>query len=309
MTNSVFDKTINALLNRMSKLQGRLEIDVMGINCREILIHNRRLDVLKKHIDLLKQELGETRDRYLKSQRLLRITELLVNRVMKISLTLIAFLSTILGLYLAEISLNLKTISHIVPGFVSLENLPYVSFTIGILIGIFSIMFSTINWRYRSRLSILVGEYDYFKKKYTDLVNRLSVLEREYEFSYKYRLKPRSLHLCKCYEEYSSFRDNILCLIQLLTNLNNCSDINCFNNYVREIAQSLNKIGSVRKICDSIFTDEYRLIVETKCSQISENIYSECYVRITLGARDYNLDIGKFLLDKYNDLLKNKEFT
>lgn len=302
MIYSLFEKTISELMSRLDKLISRLEVDMSGINCREILIHNKRLSVLKKNLDILKKQEYDLKKQYLKYRELHIFYKIVLGRIIRIGFILIIFLSVFLTLYFIEAVLGFQTISYILPSICSKENLPFVATITASSIGVLSIVISISYGLYRRRSIVINREYENSERKYMNLVNRINIIEREIEKSYKYMLMPRATCLCKCHVELVEFREKIWFLNKLLQEIRECSSITCFNQYLRELVKIIDKLKELSKLCNTAFTEEYRISLDIVCDSGEEGVLNNCCLKITIGSKEYLLIVDKYLTNIRNSL-------
>lgn len=292
---TIFEKTLNDLMNTINRMYSRLEVDISGINCREILIHNKRIDIFKKYLEKFKNEESVVREKYFKYEYLLKMNKQVLGRVVKISFSLIVLLSVFASLYATEAITGVQTLSYIFPNLVRREMLPTVVSSTGLLIGVLSVVFSLTFGLYRKRSILLNREYSLLKKKYFDLINRINIIEREYEKSYKYRVMLYETYLCKCYIELTEFREKIWLINRLINELKNCTSTSCYNHYYNELLKTIVELKEINRLCDTVFTDEYRVSVETMCNVSGGSSLNNCYVKITIRGKEHSLDIGNYL--------------
>lgn len=292
---NIFEKTISDLMKTINRLYGRLEVDISGIGCREVLVHNKRIDIIKRNIEKLRDEERVVRDRYLKCERSLYLNKQVIGRVVKTSFALIVILSLFVSIYAVEAILGIQIVSSILPGFVSREYLPIVASASGILIGVLSIVFSASYRIYHRRSTVLSKEYSLLKNKHRELINRIQILEREYEKSYRYRIMPYEFNICRCYTEFTEFREKMWLITRLISELRSCSSNEFYNHYLGELIKSINEFKNISSVCDTVFSNEYSVFIETLCNSDENSILNNCCIKITIRGKEYLLDISSYL--------------
>gem|GEM_PF-7122531 len=300
-------KIFNKIMERIERLHSRLEAEVAGLACAEILRHARRIEVLKKNIDKLSREDLKLRHEYQRVYRAIRKYHLYTRRLVRTAVTLIVIIALIMAFSVLENNFHIVPLpSELAYIFENPLMFPVVM-TVGASLIVILVVLTTFTWisflRKYNIHELKKKELDIRRKYHYDVSKRLNILRSELEKSMIKTSSVKTIKICRCYEEFSMLYNMMKNLSINLRLLRKCKDQNCIEKALNNIASQLNGLKDLHEVCNTVFTQEYYVSIEFNGSlqdiirNLKENLEvdRELKVKIRIRNLEYEFDLGEII--------------
>jgi len=308
MFSQIDSQSLDKLIYELSKFSKRIEAEYPISVCKNVLRDHVRSSVIKKNIMDLESKLSKLMSEYKIINSLISRHEFFTKKIVNVASTLITIIVIILSIYILNYNYNILSLP---PDLESVLNNPEM-FTAIILLGVMSIigivgvvlllwiiMYSKIDVKKlkarRNEIILLLNSTS----------KRLNILRDIYEKIERNLSSPRTLHTCLCYSQYIIV-SNILKDLKIgIDMIYKCRDRDCTAKALNQIRASIDRLLSMKNVCDSVFTPEYKLSilindgVATIIKEIVENKRmigdADLNIVFKLANRVYSVDLKPVL--------------
>jgi len=308
MFNQVDSQSLDKLIYELSKFSKRIEAEYPVSICKDVLRDYTRSTVIKKAIKDLESKQFVLINEYKSINSLISRYEFFTKRIVSTATTLITIIVIALSIYILDYNYNILVLP---PDFKSAIETPEM-FTAIILLSVMSIigivgvvlllwftMYGRIDVKKlkarRNEIALLINSIN----------KRLNILRHIYENIERNLSSPRTLYTCLCYNQYIVV-SNILKDLKIgIDMIYKCRDRDCTLKALNQIQASIDRLQSVKSICDSVFTSEYKLSmtfnngVATVIKEVVENkrMIEDADLKIVfkLSSRVYSIDLKPIL--------------
>ncbi len=291
---SDFKKTIDFLV----KLLKRLEYDTVDIDCRKLVIHMRRINILAKYINLLRKQEEELMDKYEEYYGKYSKYKKMKKIVIRASVGIVIGTATIMALLSILVPNPSSFLYFLFP------QLPLIMVSgasiIAVTVVVGTIFIASISRR--AELELLEKKIHRLNEWIEWFRWRKNVLEKELERSIKYRHLPKEYSICRCYDEFNELIEKLRTIELSIKVLTKCRDEpECFRKYVNNILKNLEEIKKYKEICNTRYTYEFWIKVKIDDELINglekivnnelEDLPTNGYLRIFIRGREKPIDL------------------